>query len=166
MACEARRANNGPGDMFICQVMKNQAAYVTPVASARRFSLVTELLVFVCFVGAGFSVATESAFGSCGHYVFTQLEWNSRQADLAAHSLLLNAGLPGPKPCHGPGCRQNNLPLTTVVPAPVTPERLEQLAVTWCSEPVTVVTFEREFPVAQPLNLQGVSQRMFRPPRV
>jgi hypothetical protein len=132
----------------------------------RWTSVATGIVAFVGFFILGLSVANDSVHGSCGHYVFTQLEWQRHQADQAALNSLLNGSMPTPRPCHGPGCRQNQLPTTTVIPAPVKSDPLEQYAVPVAANQIELTDCDREFPAVQTVSLTELSTRTFRPPRV
>ncbi|MDP1563954.1 MAG: hypothetical protein Q8M16_21440 [Pirellulaceae bacterium] len=138
------------------------------------------LAVVTLFFGTAF-LGSGSVFGSCGHYVFTRIQWNTHQNHQTLHVELLNTqlssfspeiafgwtGVSLPKsPCHGPGCRQQELPTPIIVLVPIVTDQPDYSGRSDVEDSLEVPPSVLEFYVAQQVSRQGVSQRMFRPPRV
>lgn len=109
---------------------------------------------------------SQSAFGSCGHYVYTQLEWKNHQAGLSLHKAILDSTLPSPKPCDGPGCRRQDVPTANVLPSQNNSVRNELVAIVDSLKNVNVRETELEFFEYSQSSSQGFLAQLFRPPRV
>lgn len=138
-------------------------------------------IAVVVLIFSGAVLGSGSAFGSCGHYVLTRIQWNTHQNHQKLHLELLNTQLGSfspeiafgwtgvllPKsPCHGPGCHQQKLPTPNIVLVPIVTDLPEYNGIVHVEDAREVLPSVLEFYVAQQVNTQGISQRMFRPPRV
>ncbi len=154
----------------------------------RRYSR----LVFLSRVGLGLLIVgglfqlTASLYGSCSHYVFTQSEWNNHQRQQGQHSWLLNSqvlntqfsnslyevmsGWTGEPirqvPCHGPSCRNQQLPAPTLAPAPSRSEQPKQNGIAVVATATECMIDQPEYHVPSQLRVQGFLKQTFRPPRV
>lgn len=143
--------------------------------------LVRGATLAVCLQFAAFAQA------SCGHYVFTKIEWmaasvgGSVAADgnlSSAERLVLELDRRGPNPrfslkhrspnvpCHGPGCRQ--LPDTsTLSPVAIESVRGTSADVVVSSNRIEIPRSGGFDPATEcPIRIVNITSSVFRPPRV